>query len=265
MDRKTGQWMNANGCARRGSSGRFGGCIGRCNGGARVDPRGTGHPSWGTVGGRGSRQRAEITLPRVRLIPRDDGPSRGAWAGARRGPIARFHVMPGSVIAASAFPTIGANEIAAPRSRRACPLKPPNHPPRASSGKRNKFAGQSGNPTAAAGRRVGHDSPMRCQRRTTTSVVASSRPYTRDARGRRVCGTAADGVRCFIQNRVGALLLQLFHPCRVTVRTRRRSINPKSTRRSARRGAHHLGWRINIEISPKQALSYVHNSYFAFL
>jgi hypothetical protein len=152
-----------------------------------------------------------------------------------------------------------------PRSRRACPLKPPNHPPRASSGKRNKFAGQSGNPTAAAGRRVGHDSPMRCQRRTTTSVVASSRPYTRDARGRRVCGTAADGVRCFIQNRVGALLLQLFHPCRVTVRTRRRSINPKSTRRSARRGAHHLGWRINIEISPKQALSYVHNSYFAFL
>ena len=129
MDRKTGQWMNANGCARRGSSGRFGGCIGRCNGGARVDPRGTGHPSWGTVGGRGSRQRAEITLPRVRLIPRDDGPSRGAWAGARRGPIARFHAMPGSVIAASAFPTIGANEIAAPRSRRACPLKPPNHPP----------------------------------------------------------------------------------------------------------------------------------------
>ena len=102
-----------------------------------------------------------------------------------------------------------------------------NHPPRASSGKRNKFAGQSGNPTAAAGRRVGHDSPMRCQRRTTTSVVASSRPYTRDARGRRVCGTAADGVRCFIQNRVGALLLQLFHPCRVTFRTRRRVYKPK--------------------------------------
>jgi len=165
----------------------------------------------------------------------------------------------------SAFPTIGANEIAAPRSRRACPLKPPNHPPRASSGKRNKFAGQSGNPTAAAGRRVGHDSPMRCQRRTTTSVVASSRPYTRDARGRRVCGTAADGVRCFIQNRVGPYSYSYFTPCRVTVRTRRRSINPKSTRRSARRGAHHLGWRINIEISPKQALSYVHNSYFAFL
>ena len=145
------------------------------------------------------------------------------------------------------------------------PVEAAQSSPRASSGKRNKFAGQSGNPTAAAGRRVGHDSPMRCQRRTTTSVVASSRPYTRDARGRRVCGTAADGVRCFIQNRVGALLLQLFHPCRVTVHTRGRSINPKSTRRSARRGAHHLGWRINIEISPKQALSYVHNSYFAFL
>ena len=50
-----------------------------------VNRRGTG----------GSRQRAEITLPRVRLIPRDDGPSRGAWAGARRRPIARFHAMRG--------------------------------------------------------------------------------------------------------------------------------------------------------------------------
>ena len=193
----------------------------------RVDPRGTGHPSWGTVGGRGSRQRAEITLPRVRLIPRDDGPSRGAWAGARRGRSRDSTRCGAGCHRRSAFPTIGANEIVAPRSRRACPLKPPNHPPRASSGKRNKFAGQSGNPTAAAGRRVGHDSPMRCQRRTTTSVVASSRPYTRDARGRRVCGTAADGVRCFIQNRVGALLLQLFHPCRVTFRTRRRVYKPK--------------------------------------
>ena len=95
----------------------------------RVDPRGTGHPSWGTVGGRGSRQRAEITLPRVRLIPRDDGPSRGAWAGARRGRSRDSTRCGAGCHRRSAFPTIGANEIAAPRSRRACPLKPPNHPP----------------------------------------------------------------------------------------------------------------------------------------
>ena len=255
--------MNVGGCARRDSSGRSGGCIGGCNGGARVDPRGTGHPSWGTVGGRGSRQRAEITLPRVRLIPRDDGPSRGAWAGARRRPIARFHAMRGRMSSPLGVPDDRRERNRRPSIPTRLPVEAAQSSPRASSGKRNKFAGQSGNPTAAAGRRVGHDSPMRCQRRTTTSVVASSRPYTRDARGRRVCGTAADGVRCFIQNRVGALLLQLFHPCRVTVHTRGRSINPKSTRRSARRGAHHLGWRINIEISPKQALSYVHNSYFS--
>ena len=256
--------MNVGGCARRDSSGRFGGCrdwqtgltLGSIRGERdirRGEPSGDGGPAKGRkLPSPVFDSSLETTDPHaVRGRGRDAARSRDSTrcgAGCHR---------------RSAFPTIGANEIVAPRSRRACPLKPPNHPPRASSGKRNKFAGQSGNPTAAAGRRVGHDSPMRCQRRTTTSVVASSRPYTRDARGRRVCGTAADGVRCFIQNRVGPYSYSYFTPCRVTVRTRRRSINPKSTRRSARRGAHHLGWRINIEISPKQALSYVHNSYFS--
>ena len=122
--------MNVGGCARRDSSGRFGGCRGWQTGLTLGSIRGEQDIRLGEPSGDGGPAKGrklpspvfdsslETTDPRaVRGRGRDAARSRDS---TRCG--ARCHRR-------SAFPTIGANEIAAPRSRRACPLKPPNHPP----------------------------------------------------------------------------------------------------------------------------------------